>query len=76
MTGNCHVRFLGGKGAVRPLPYPVSLTIELSEDCIGLLRVSLLGSGRARPVFIPLESFGGLAESLRLISQCSKVNQG
>ena len=23
MTGNCHVRFLGGKGAERPLPYPV-----------------------------------------------------
>ena len=24
MSGNYHVRFLGGKGAVRPLTYPVA----------------------------------------------------
>ena len=39
MTGNCHVRFLGGKGAERPLTYPIEVDPLLCSNCQGSMRI-------------------------------------
>ena len=36
MMGNYQVRFLGGKGAARPLTYPVLTSIVIDEISIGV----------------------------------------
>ena len=34
MTGNCHVRFLGGKAVVTPLTQPMKVALDLLDTYI------------------------------------------
>ena len=38
MTGNCHVRFLGGKAVVTPLTQPITLILNLETLDLAMIR--------------------------------------